>query len=89
MSGAEKHTGGIRRWWRGSRRRPPAATATADTAQGARTRAHLPGPPAEIHTARHATDTWGVSSRRPTGPETTDSGRASAPPHHGGSEASG
>jgi hypothetical protein len=55
---SEKPTDGIRRWGRPSRHRPPGRTATADTAQGERQRAHLPGPPGDIHTARSATDTW-------------------------------
>jgi hypothetical protein len=54
----DKRTDGIGRWGRPSRHRPPGRTATADTAQGHRQRAHLPGPPGDVHTARNATDTW-------------------------------
>jgi hypothetical protein len=54
----QKRTDGIRPWGRPSRHRPPGRTATADTAQGTRTRANLPGPPGRVHTARTLTDTW-------------------------------
>ena len=55
---AGKHTDGIGGWGRPSRHRPPGRTATADTAQGTRRRANLPGPPGDVHTARPMTDTW-------------------------------
>lgn len=75
----KKHTDGIGRWWGWpSRHRPPRRTATADTAQGERQRAHLPGAPGSLHTARTATDTWHAdpSDMFPQGPS---SGNAQAP----------
>lgn len=59
-----QRTGGIWSWLRPTRHRPADKTATADTAQGERTRAHLPGPPGDVHTARIATDTWGADPSR-------------------------
>lgn len=54
---------GIGRWGRPSRHRPPGSTATADTAQGARVRRYLPGPPGDVHTSRMSTDTWDLSAQ--------------------------
>lgn len=92
---AAPRTNGIGRWLRPSRHRPDVTTATAESAQGARTRARLPGPPGDIHTARIATDTWpgrpptpGISPATSTEtPHQPDTAGEDAP--MGGSDASG
>lgn len=49
--------------FRPSRHAPPTGGTDAATLRGNRRRAHLPGPPGDIRTARTATDTW--PGRRP------------------------
>lgn len=49
---------GIGRWWQPSRHKPPGHVANAAAAHGERHHSGLPGPPGDINTARHATDTW-------------------------------
>lgn len=69
MDEPTKNLDGVGRWGRPSRHRPPGRTATAEAAQGDRRREHAPGPPADIHTARIATDTWpGVEPNEPVTP---------------------
>ena len=72
---------GIGGFLRPSRHRPPGHSATADTAQGKRTRRDLPGPPGEVHTARIATDTWvraGVRADATANPDEAPPGPARA-----------
>lgn len=64
----KKNLDGVRGWGRASRHAPPGDSATAEARQGSRARAHLPGPPGDVHTARTATDTWSQDDRHPTIP---------------------
>lgn len=68
---------GIGRWGRPSRRKPPGRYANAAAAHGERHRSGLPGPPGDISTARHATDTW------PGRPPGTAAGDGPPPGHPG------
>lgn len=56
---------GVRGWGRTSRRKPPGRFALAGSAHGLKRHSGQPGPPGDVNTARHATDTWpGVPIRR-------------------------
>jgi hypothetical protein len=82
---------GIGRWGRPSRHRPPGHTATAEAAQGERSRSNAPGPPGDLHTARIATDTWPGTA--PNEPRTAVPAGPGAPGERqapaGGSDSSG
>lgn len=93
---AKRHDG-VGGFFRSSRHAPPAGGADAASLRGSRRRAHLPGPPGDIHTARPATDTWpgarpgpeagSDSSPRPTYSSGQQEGSRQTP--MGGSDSSG
>lgn len=77
----DKHLDGIGRWWQPSRRKPPGRHGLAASAHGERRRSGLPGPPGDINTARHATDTWpGVPPGNAAGSRTPPATGEAEPP---------
>lgn len=86
------HPDGVGGFGRPSPHRPSARGVDAASLRGSRRRAHLSGPPGDIHTARTATDTWpgrrpAPIEDRPSRPPTYGSGEREAPA--GGGESSG
>ena len=93
MKNPFKRRDGMGPAFRPSRPAPPSGGTDAASLRARRRRAHLPGPPGDIHTARTATDTWPAPKSRsgPTRPPTwrTVQEQGSRDQPMGGSDASG
>lgn len=92
VAGGPGRLDGVGAFARPSRHRPSARGVDATSLRGSRRRAHLPGPPGDIHTARTATDTWpgrrpALIEDRPSRPPTYGNGERVIPA--GGGESSG